>query len=95
VLVIHFTEKRCKLDEVQGTADTWLDGSALPSVTLGFSPNPTSINLGWQSETGQGFVLWFDDVAFAAQRIGCCLSDSDCGSLQFCDATSHLCSTSP
>lgn len=81
-----------KLDETQGTVDTWLDGSALPQVTLGFSPNPISISLGWRSDSGKDFVLWFDDIAFAAQRIGCCLSDSDCRGTERCNLKTHSCS---
>jgi hypothetical protein len=85
-----------KLDELQGLADTWVDGKALPQVNMGFSFYPASFNLGWERVNDGGTTLWFDDVAFAAERVGCCIDDSECdATAPSCSATTHLCSTRP
>jgi hypothetical protein len=56
----------------------WLDGAQLP-ITVGKSHVPeipvfTSLGVGWanyQNAGGEGFVVWIDEVAFDANRIGC------------------------
>ena len=37
----------------------------------GWKPQLADLRLGWESYSGQTMTLWFDDVALAAQRIGC------------------------
>ena len=76
-------------DETAGTIDTWVDGkevagliengTATPDVSTqwlsqsGWKPALADFRIGWESYSGQTMTLWFDDVALAAQRIGCAL----------------------
>ena len=54
------------------------NGTAVPDVSTqwlsragGWKPQLADLRLGWESYSGQTMTLWFDDVALAAQRIGC------------------------
>jgi hypothetical protein len=74
-------------DEAAGTIDTWVDGNEVaglvengtptPDVSTqwlsdaGWKPSLADFRIGWESYSGQTMTLWFDDVALAAQRIGC------------------------
>jgi hypothetical protein len=73
-------------DETAGTIDTWVDGKEIAGLVENGTPtadvstqwlsqawNPTlaDFRIGWESYSGQTMTLWFDDVALAAQRIGC------------------------
>jgi hypothetical protein len=74
-------------DETAGTIDTWVDGKEIaglvengtptPDVSTqwlsdaGWRPTLSDFRIGWESYSGQTMTLWFDDVALAAQRIGC------------------------
>jgi hypothetical protein len=75
------------VDEAAGTIDTWVDGAEVPGLVENGTPTPdvsaqwlsradwkptlVDFRLGWESYSGQTMTLWFDDVALAAQRIGC------------------------
>jgi hypothetical protein len=55
-----------------------IDGMPTPDVDQqwlnqkpGWKPSIVDFKLGWEGYAGQGMTLWFDDVALAAQRIGC------------------------
>jgi hypothetical protein len=74
-------------DETAGTIDTWVDGKEIaglvengtptPDVSTqwlsqaGWKPTLADFRIGWESYSGQTMTLWFDDVALAAQRVGC------------------------
>ena len=75
-------------DETAGTIDTWVDGKEIAGLVENGTPTPdvstqwlsqawkpmlTDFRIGWESYSGQTMTLWFDDVALAAQRIGCSL----------------------
>ncbi len=75
------------VDESAGTIDTWVDGrevpgliedgTSVPDVSTqwlsrpGWRPVLSDFRLGWESYSGQAMTLWIDDVALAAQRVGC------------------------
>ena len=74
------------IDETAGTIDTWVDGKEIAGLVENGTPTPdvstqwlseawkpmlTDFRIGWESYSGQTMTLWFDDVALAAQRIGC------------------------
>jgi hypothetical protein len=66
---------------------TWVDGVAVPGLAVDAEPTPdvdqqwlnkpmwrpslTDFKLGWESYAGQTMTLHIDDVALAAERIGC------------------------
>ena len=74
-------------DETAGTIDTWVDGKEVAGLVENGTPTPdvstqwlsqagwkrsvSVLRMGWESYSGQTMTLWFDDVALAAQRIGC------------------------
>jgi hypothetical protein len=76
-----------EVDGENGTIATWVDGSNIVGMTEDGTPTPdidrqwlaragwrpalTDVKLGWESYGGDVATLWFDDVAFAARRIGC------------------------
>lgn len=74
------------IDEDQGLLTTWVDGNAVPGLTVDSQPTPDAdqqwlskmwrpsladFKLGWESYAGQTMTLHIDDVALAADRIGC------------------------
>ncbi|APR85006.1 secreted hydrolase [Minicystis rosea] len=75
------------VDGELGHIQTWVDGQDVPGLhedgtptpdidqqwltKPGYQPSLTDYRLGWESYAGQDMTLWFDDVALAAQRIGC------------------------
>jgi hypothetical protein len=69
-----------------GGARTWLDGVPVTGLTADtartpdvdrhwdtrvWRPSLTALKLGWESYADGADTVWFDDVAVAAQRIGC------------------------
>ncbi len=61
--------------EVAGLVE---NGTPVPDVSTqwlspdgGWKPKLADFRIGWESYSGQTMTLWFDDVALAAQRIGC------------------------
>jgi hypothetical protein len=75
------------IDETLGTIDTWVDGNEIPGLVEdgtavpdistqwlakgAWKPSLQNVRFGWESYSGETMTLWFDDVAVAAQRIGC------------------------
>jgi hypothetical protein len=65
-------------DQPRQQGAVWLEGTQLP-IQVGRSHVPeipvfTSLGVGWanyQNAAGEGFVVWIDEVAFDANRIGC------------------------
>jgi hypothetical protein len=62
-------------NEVAGLVE---NGTPVPDVSTewlssdaGWMPALADFRIGWESYSGQTMTLWFDDVALAAQRIGC------------------------
>jgi hypothetical protein len=70
----------------RGTLSTWLDGAAVPGLTVDgvptaeidqqwlartWRPQPADLRLGWESYGVGDDTLWFDDIAVGASRIGC------------------------
>ena len=75
-----------KIDGNTGEIQTWADGNEIlglhadgtPTqdidgqwVSGKYKPSLSDIKFGWESYGGGDMTLWFDDVALAAQRIGC------------------------
>ncbi|GAA2364297.1 lytic polysaccharide monooxygenase auxiliary activity family 9 protein [Dactylosporangium salmoneum] len=69
-----------------GTLQTWLNGTAVPGLTVDGTPTPdidqqwlgrtwrpqvTDLRLGWESYGVGDDTLWFDDVAIGVSRVGC------------------------
>jgi hypothetical protein len=75
------------IDQNQGTMSTWVNGTEVAGLHLdqtpthdvdsqwlnrvNWRPRPTDLRLGWESYAGGTDTLWFDDVGFAAGRLGC------------------------
>jgi hypothetical protein len=75
------------IDEDLGRLTTWVDGVAVPGLAVDgestpdadqqwlgkpmWRPSLTDFKLGWESYAGQTMILHIDDVALAAERIGC------------------------
>lgn len=75
------------IDEDQGLLTTWVDGVAVPGLEVDAEPTPDAdqqwhskpmwrpsladFKLGWESYAGQTMTLHIDDVALAADRLGC------------------------
>jgi hypothetical protein len=75
------------VEEALGTIDTWVDGKEIPGLVENgtavpdvgtqwlakgaWKPSLANVRFGWESYAGETMTLWFDDVAVAAQRIGC------------------------
>lgn len=65
-------------DQTAQTGTLWIDEQQIP-ITVGASHEPeipvfTNMAFGWsnyQAASGAGFVLWIDEVAMDANRIGC------------------------
>jgi hypothetical protein len=78
-----------EVNETQGTANTWLNGTMVKGLHLGnvptqdvasqwlrrpnWRPSLADLRLGWESYAGGDDTLWFDDVAIGSQQIGCTL----------------------
>jgi hypothetical protein len=76
-----------RLAGADGTLDTYVDGARVEGLTIDSTPthdvdgqwlrpgtwraNVTDLGLGWESYGNEAMTLWFDDVAVAAQRLGC------------------------
>ncbi|GAA2156101.1 MULTISPECIES: cellulose binding domain-containing protein [Glycomyces] len=70
-----------------GHLTTWVDGAAVPGLAVdgvpthdvdeqwlaksGWSPDLADLRLGWESYGNDADTLWYDDVAFGPERIGC------------------------
>jgi hypothetical protein len=74
------------VDGTKGFMQTWVDGTEVLGLHVDDMPTPdvdqqwlnkawkpslVDWKLGWESYGAQDMTLWFDDVALAAQRIGC------------------------
>jgi uncharacterized protein YceK len=67
-----------RYDQPSQQGALWIDGNQIP-IQVGKSHIPeipvfTSLGVGWanyQNAPGEGFVVWIDEVAFDAARIGC------------------------
>jgi hypothetical protein len=74
------------VDGDKGFMQTWVDDAEVLGLHVDSMPTPdvdqqwlnkawkpslVDWKLGWESYAGQDMTLWFDDVALAAQRIGC------------------------
>lgn len=75
------------IDGSLGELTTWVDGLEIAGLRVDAEPTPdidqpwhgkpgwkpalTDFKLGWESYAGQTMTLYFDDVALAADRIGC------------------------
>ncbi len=74
------------IDQTAGTLTTWVDDQEITGLMVDGEPTPDvdqqwlnkawkpvleDIKLGWESYAGQSMVLYFDDIALAAARIGC------------------------
>jgi predicted carbohydrate-binding protein with CBM5 and CBM33 domain len=70
----------------RGTLSTWLDGTAVPGLTVdgtptadidqqwlarSWRPQVSDLRLGWEAYGDGSDTLWYDDVAVGASRIGC------------------------
>lgn len=69
-----------------GTIETWLNGTAIPGLTIksGVS-NPyddqwesssiiskiTGVYFGWESYSGGVNTFWYDDIVVSSSRVGC------------------------
>lgn len=76
-----------KIDGPLGELTTWVDGVEVPGLRVDGEPTPdidqpwknkpdwkpalADFKLGWESYAGQTITLYLDDVALAADRIGC------------------------
>jgi hypothetical protein len=76
-----------KIDGGSGEIQTWVDekeiaglhADATPTQDIdqqwsssgAYKPSLTDWKLGWESYAGGDMTIWFDDVALAAQKIGC------------------------
>ena len=76
-----------EVNEVNGTINTWVNGTNVPGLTTGggatpnvndqwltntsWRPHLTDLRLGWESYASEADTLWFDDVALSSARIGC------------------------
>src|SRR5258708_3630302 len=76
-----------EIDGNTGEIQTWVDGTEVAGLHADATPTPdidqqwlssgiykaslTDVKFGWESYAGGDMTLWFDDVALAAQRIGC------------------------
>ena len=69
-----------------GTIETWLNGTAIPGLTIKSGvanpnddqwtrstvyPKITAVYFGWESYGGDVNTFWYDDVAVSSTRIGC------------------------
>jgi hypothetical protein len=69
-----------------GTIETWLNGAAIPGLTVGpgvsnanangwtrskFVPKISGVYFGWESYGSAANTFWYDDIAIASSRIGC------------------------
>ncbi|AKT41004.1 hypothetical protein [Chondromyces crocatus] len=75
------------VDGPSGVLQTWVDGAAVPGLQVDATPTPdidqqwhnqpgwapalSDVKFGWEGYGGQPMTLWVDDIALAAQRIGC------------------------
>lgn len=75
------------IDGPAGTLDTWVDGQWIEGLNIDDTPSPdidsqwhngggwqpslTDARFGWESYGGTAANLWFDDIALAADPIGC------------------------
>jgi hypothetical protein len=76
-----------RVDSANGFMETWVDGAEVAGLHLDgtptndvdqqwlndpdWKPSLADVKLGWESYAGQDLTLWFDDVAFGSERIGC------------------------
>jgi len=75
-----------------GSIETWLNGNAVPGLTVGggasnpnangwsrssIIPKPTGVYFGWESYGGETNTFWYDDVVISESRVGC---SADAGS---------------
>jgi len=70
-----------------GTIQTWVNGTAIPGLTVGpkvtnanaqgwtrsgtYVPKITGVYFGWESYSGDVNTFWYDDVSVASSRVGC------------------------
>ena len=70
-----------------GNLSTWVDGALIEGLVVdgvpthdvdsqwlsraGWNPTLVDLRLGWESYGNDADTLWYDDVAFGAERIGC------------------------
>jgi hypothetical protein len=75
------------LDGAAGTLETHVDGTRVPGLVIDgtgsqdidgqwlrsgkWSAQVSEIGFGWESYGGEPMLLWFDDIAISAQRLGC------------------------
>jgi predicted carbohydrate-binding protein with CBM5 and CBM33 domain len=75
-----------KIDGAAGTAQTWLNGTAVAGLTADgtatqdvdrqwyaktWKPLVSNLKLGWESYGEGSDTIWYDDVAAGSSRIGC------------------------
>jgi hypothetical protein len=75
-----------KIDGTAGTAQTWLNGTAVAGLTADgtatadvdrqwyaktWKPLVSNLKLGWESYGEGSDTLWYDDIAAGSSRIGC------------------------
>ncbi|KAJ7726427.1 hypothetical protein DFH07DRAFT_758136, partial [Mycena maculata] len=66
------------LSRTTGQIETWVNGTAVPSLTTpqtrwgtSYIPNPENWGLGWESYGSDPNTVWFDDIALDITRLGC------------------------